>query len=34
MDIGSRGAASNTRYGLVAIGDLTKIADVVPINKV
>ena len=33
MDIETTGATSNTRYGLVAIDNFTKIADVVPINK-
>ena len=34
MDIETKGATSNTRYGLVAIDNITKIADVVPIyNK-
>ena len=33
MDIETKGATSNTRYGLVAIGNFTKIADVVPINN-
>ena len=34
MDIESKGATSNTRCGLVAIDDFTKIAEVVPIiNK-
>ena len=33
MDIETKGAASNTRYGLVAIGKFTKIVDVVPINN-
>ena len=33
MDIETKGATSNTRYGLVAIDNFTKIADVVPINN-
>ena len=33
MDIEPKGATSNTRYGLVAIGNVTNIADVVPINN-
>ena len=33
MDIGAKGATSNTRYGLVAIGDFTKIAEVVAIKN-
>ena len=33
MDIEAKGATSNTRYGLVAIGNFTKIADVVPIKN-
>ena len=33
MDIGTKGATSNTRYGLVAICNFTKIADVVPISN-
>ena len=33
MDIETNGATSNTRYGLVAIDNLTKTADVVPINN-
>ena len=33
MDIETKGATSNTRYGLVAIGKFTKTADVVPINN-
>ena len=33
MDIETTGATSDTRYGLVAIGNFTKIADVVPINN-
>ena len=33
MDIETKGATSNTRYGLVAIDIFTKIADVVPINN-
>ena len=33
MDIETKGATSNTRYGLVAIGNFTKTADVVPINN-
>ena len=33
MGIETKGAISNTRYGLVAIGHFTKIADVVPINN-
>ena len=32
-DIEAQGDASNTRYGLVAIGNSTKVADVVPIKK-
>ena len=32
MDIDTKGATSNTRYGLVAIGTFTKNADVVPIS--
>ena len=33
MDIETKGATSNTRYGLVAIDVFTKIADVFPINN-
>ena len=33
MDIETKGATSNTRYGLVAIDNFTNIADVVPINN-
>ena len=33
MDIETKGATSTTRYGLVAIDNFTKIADVVPINN-
>ena len=33
MDIETKGATSNTRYGLVAIDMFTKIVDVVPINN-
>ena len=33
MDIETKGATSNPRYGLVAIDNFTKIADVVPINN-
>ena len=33
MDIETKGATSNTRYGLVAIGHFTEIADVVPIHN-
>ena len=33
MDTETKGATSNTRYGLVAIRNLTKTADVVPINN-
>ena len=33
MGIETKGATSNTRCGLVAIGNFTKIADVVPINN-
>ena len=33
MDIEAKGATSNTRYGLVAIGNFTKIAEVVPIKN-
>ena len=33
MDIETKGATSNTRYGLVAIDKFTKIADVAPINN-
>ena len=33
MDIEAQGAASNTRYGLVAIDMFTKIVDVVPIKN-
>ena len=33
MDIETKGATSNTRYGLVAIDNFTTIADVVPINN-
>ena len=33
MDIDTKGATSNTRYGLVAIDICTTIADVVPINN-
>ena len=33
MDIEPKGATSNTRYGLVAIDNFIKIADVVPINN-
>ena len=33
MDMGSKGATSNTRYGLVAIDNLAKIAEVVPIKN-
>ena len=32
MDMESKGATSNTRYGLAAIGNFTKIAEVVPIK--
>ena len=32
MDMESQGAASNARYGLVAIGNFTKIAEVAPIK--
>ena len=32
MDMESKDAASNTRYGLVAIDNFTKIAEVVPIK--
>ena len=33
VGIETKGATSNSRYGLVAIGKFTKIADVVPINN-
>ena len=33
MDIEAKGATSNTRYGLAAIEDFIKIADVVPIKN-
>ena len=33
MNIETKGATSNTRYGRVAICNFTKIADVVPINN-
>ena len=33
MDIETKGATSNTRYGLVAIDNFTKLVDVVPINN-
>ena len=33
MDMDSEGATSNARYGLVAIGNFTKIAEVVPIRN-
>ena len=33
MDIEAKGATSNTRYGLVAIDNFTKIAEVVPIKN-
>ena len=33
MDIETKGATSNTRYGLVAVDNFTKNADVVPINN-
>ena len=33
MDIEAKGATSNTRYGLVAIGNFTKIAEVVAIKN-
>ena len=33
MNIETKGATSNTRYGLVAIGNLIKITDVVSINN-
>ena len=33
MDIESKDATSNARYGLVAIGNFTKIAEVVPIKN-
>ena len=33
MDIEPKGATSNTRYGLVAIDNFTKIADVAPIKN-
>ena len=33
MDIEAKGATSNTRYGLVAIDNFTKIADVVPMKN-
>ena len=33
MGIETKGATSNTRYGLVAIGNFTEIADVVSINN-
>ena len=32
MGMGSKDAASNTRYGLVAIGNFTKMEEVVPIK--
>ena len=32
MDMGSKGAASNTRYGLVSVCNFTKFAKVVPIK--
>ena len=33
VDIETKGASSNTRYGLVAIDNFIKIADVVSINN-
>ena len=33
MDVESKGATSNTRYGLAAIDNFTKIAEVVPIKN-
>ena len=33
MDIEAKGATSNTRYGLVAIGNFTKLAEVVAIKN-
>ena len=33
MDMESKGATSNTRYGLVAIDNFTKIVEVVPIKN-
>ena len=33
MDIEAKGATSDTRYGLVAIGNFTKIAEVVAIKN-
>ena len=33
MDIGAKGATSDTRYGLVAIVNFTKIAQVIPIKN-
>ena len=33
MDIGAKGATSNTRYGLVAIDNFTKVAEVVAIKN-
>ena len=33
MDMKPKAATSNTRYGLVAIGNFTKIAEVVPIKN-
>ena len=33
VGVETKGATSNTRYGLVAIGNFTKNADVVPINN-
>ena len=33
MDMETQGATSNTRYGLAAIGNFTKIAEVVPIKN-
>ena len=33
MDIEAKGSTSDARYGLVAIGNFTKIAEVIPIKN-